>query len=603
MTDTPIEKSSLEGVKIVELYKFVWNKWDKWIIFSALILLSWAINWETNLNFALSVNVTSLFETNNLISLLPTVLYILQTALLPIYSKLSDMYGRAQCYTVALAFYIISYIIMATANNYETLVGGQVVYAFGYSGASILGPITIADLTSVVDRGLLQGLYNVPSLINIFLAPKAGQAVFDAGQWRWGYGMIPIIIFVTSFPLVFSLWKLNFQVNRAGLLKEYRDEQKKIREEENLTLWQKCVWFIVEIDIIGSLLLVAGLCLVLLPLVLALPSWGGWTSATTLATLCSGVVAWGLFGLWEWKFAKKPVIPLASWDTRTPLYGVCALSTVTIISATNWQFFLTYLMVSRRINSEKAILLERGYNVAYIVCEVIVGYLMKRFRVWKPFVWAGVSLIILGVGLMIPARLPTSSDAFVVISQTIVGIGSGFLYTPMLVAIQSSLPHKDMAIATAMMQVGGSIAASIGSTMAGTIWNNMLPGEIAKNVPGEYDYAQIVGSAIYASQLPEPQWEGVVTAYGHIQMVLSIISMCIAVLTFCFTIPMKTFGLENYNEDEQQEKDQVTLAESNNSTSAAHNDNEKTEAYELGHPNTVTNERVSSSPSGNKDCL
>lgn len=88
----------------------------------SLILLSWAINWEYNLSFALSVNVTSLFKTNNLISLLPTVLYILQTALLPIYSKLSDMYGRAQCYTVALTFYIVSYIIMATANNYETLV-------------------------------------------------------------------------------------------------------------------------------------------------------------------------------------------------------------------------------------------------------------------------------------------------------------------------------------------------------------------------------------------------------------------------------------------------------------------------------------------------
>ncbi|KAG1080116.1 hypothetical protein G6F42_023461 [Rhizopus arrhizus] len=122
MSDKPTEKTSLQGVKIVELYKFVWNKWDKWIIFSALILLSWAINWEYNLSFSLSVNVTSLFKTNNLISLLPTVLYILQTALLPIYSKLSDMYGRAQCYTVALTFYIVAYIIMATANNYETLV-------------------------------------------------------------------------------------------------------------------------------------------------------------------------------------------------------------------------------------------------------------------------------------------------------------------------------------------------------------------------------------------------------------------------------------------------------------------------------------------------
>jgi hypothetical protein len=100
---------------------------------------------------------------------------------------------------------------------------------------------------------------------------------------------------------------LDRQVKRSGLLDEFKAEQRKIRKEENLSFWQKLVWFIEEIDIIGSILLVAGLCLILLPLVLALPSWGGWTSGTTLGTLCSGVVAWGLFGLWEWKYAKKPV--------------------------------------------------------------------------------------------------------------------------------------------------------------------------------------------------------------------------------------------------------------------------------------------------------
>ncbi|KAI8057453.1 major facilitator superfamily domain-containing protein [Thamnidium elegans] len=541
----PEVNDNLAGVKVVELYKLVWTKYDRYILFSGLLLLSWAISFEANMSFALSQNVTNAFGTNNLISLLPTVLYILQTALLPIYSKLSDIYGRAHCYTVALIFYMVSYIVMATAPNYYTIVGGQVIYAFGYSGTSILGPITIADLTDVVDRGLFQGLYNLPTLISIFCAPRAGEALSRIGQWRWGYGMIPILICVTSFPVVGSLWKLNFKVKKSGLIDDYKREQKIVRESENLSIMQKIVWFIIEIDVIGSLLLVTGLALILLPLVLALPSWGGWSSGTTIGTLVGGVVTWGLFLVWEWKFALKPIIPITRWESRTPLYGVLALSTVTIISSTAWQFFTTYLMVSRKLSADDAILLERGYNVAYIICEVIVGYFMKRTRVWRPFVWAGVSLTILGVGLMIPARLPTASTAFLVISQTIVGIGSGFLFVPILVAIQSSVPHGDMAIATAMMQVGGSIAASIGSTMAGTIWNNMLPGQLAKYVPGEYDYAKIVGSTVYATNLPEDQYNGVVEAYGHIQMILSIIAICIAVLTFCFTIPMKSFGLES----------------------------------------------------------
>lgn len=70
----------------------------------------------------LNNKVTSFFQSNNLISLLSTITYILQTALLPIYSKLSDMFGRAHCYSVGFFFYILAFIVMATANNYNTLV-------------------------------------------------------------------------------------------------------------------------------------------------------------------------------------------------------------------------------------------------------------------------------------------------------------------------------------------------------------------------------------------------------------------------------------------------------------------------------------------------
>ena len=51
-----------------------------------------------------------------------TVTNILQSVLFPTYSKLSDMIGRAEMFTCSIALYAVSYIIMATAQNYETLV-------------------------------------------------------------------------------------------------------------------------------------------------------------------------------------------------------------------------------------------------------------------------------------------------------------------------------------------------------------------------------------------------------------------------------------------------------------------------------------------------
>lgn len=55
-------------------------------------------------------------------SVLSTVTYILQSVLFPTYSKLSDLIGRIEAFTIAMVFYVVSYVIMATANNFGTIV-------------------------------------------------------------------------------------------------------------------------------------------------------------------------------------------------------------------------------------------------------------------------------------------------------------------------------------------------------------------------------------------------------------------------------------------------------------------------------------------------
>ncbi|KAI8343412.1 major facilitator superfamily-domain-containing protein [Chlamydoabsidia padenii] len=552
--DQPVDKTTLDGVQRVRLFTKVWTKRDKIIIFIGLLLLSWAVNWESNLGMTVSLNAMSDLNSNNVISILSTVNFIINCVCFPFYSKISDMTGRANAYTAAMILYIIAVIIMASAPTYGAFVGGQTVYSFGYSGILILGPIVIGDLTNVVDRGLMQALYNVPSLINLFVTPLVGDAL-GLSRWRWGYGMNVILLAVCSTPLIATLWHLQYRVDHSNVYLEYKQQKKATTALIKKKTWaEKISWFIAEVDIIGSLLLVGGLCMILLPLVLSTTMWGGWQSSRTIGCLVAGIVSWLLFSVYEWKFATKPVLPIMKWQTRTPLLGILVLSIVTLISSTNWLYFPTYLMVSRKISSGEATLLDRGYNVAYTIAMVISGYTMKRTRKWRPLVWVGISLMILGIGLMIPARLPHSSNAFVVISQTIAGLGSGMLDIPIMVAIQSSVPHEDLALVTGLIQVGGSIAGSIGSTLSGALWNGMLPGLMAKNIPGEYDYAKIVANIPYAISLPLDQYNGVVDSFGEVQRILSIIAVSLAGLAFVFTLPMKSFGLGEYKKDDTNEQ-------------------------------------------------
>lgn len=210
------------------------------------------------------------------------------------------------------------------------------------------------DLTNVVDRGLMQALYNVPSLINLFVTPIVGDAL-GLSHWRWGYGMNAILLAVCSTPLIATLWHLQYRVNRSDVYLEYKQQKKATASlVKKKTTLEKIRWFIAEVDVIGSLLLVGGLCMILLPLVLSTTMWGGWQSSRTIGCLVAGVVSWALFGVYEWKFATKPVLPIMKWETRTPLLGILVLSTVTLISSTNWLYFPTYLMVSRKVSSGEA---------------------------------------------------------------------------------------------------------------------------------------------------------------------------------------------------------------------------------------------------------
>ena len=105
--------------------------------------------------------------------------------------------------------------------------------------------------------------------------------------------------------------------------------------------------------------------------------------ARVIGTICGGGICWIVLGIWEWKFASHPLIPMGNWPNRTPIWGVLATSTVTIISSTEWQYLLTYFQVTRRIDNAHAVLLGRGYNVAYIVIQLIIGWLMMKTRYGK----------------------------------------------------------------------------------------------------------------------------------------------------------------------------------------------------------------------------
>lgn len=314
------------------------------------------------------------------------------------------------------------------------------VYTIGYSGVSIMGHVLIADMTSKVNRGLIQAVYDVPAIINIFVAPIAGQHLVELGIWRMAYGMISICLAGTAVFLFAGLFSAEYKIRRNGQLKEVKEQLKE--QTPARSLLEKIQWVSNEIDLVGSLLMIGWLCMLLLPLILATTDFGGWNTSKTIGLLVGGAVTLVVFFVYERFGAPQAIIPVGKWKDWTPIAGVLTISIISIISSINWQYYQMYLQVSRRWTIIKATHFDRSYDAVYLVSQVVAGILMKRFKVYRPIVLVGIALFLLGMGLMIPARFPDSSDVFVAATQVISGWGAGWCFVPTLVAVQSAVPHQ-----------------------------------------------------------------------------------------------------------------------------------------------------------------
>jgi hypothetical protein len=109
----------------------------------------------------------------------------------------------------------------------------------------------------------------------------------------------------------------------------------------------------------------------------------------------------------------------------------------------------------------------------------------------------------------------------------------------------------DLSMVTALVQVGGTIATSVGSAIAGAIWNALLPSKLAEHVPGEYDPSQILGNLTYIDLLPQDQHDGASIAYGEVQKVLSIASLCLAAIALGFFFRMRPLALTEHDHHEE----------------------------------------------------
>ncbi|KAI5206817.1 MFS general substrate transporter [Aureobasidium subglaciale] len=364
------------------------------------------------------------------------------TASTPLWAKLSDVIGRKSALLAANVLFLAGSLLAALANTILVLIGGRCLQGIGGGGLMILNTIIISDLFPIEERAKYYGLSAIVWAIASALGPMLGGVFTSTIGWRWCF-WINIPLDVISLVLAVICLKLNL---------------KRAPAKETLA----------SLDYVGCFTIAAGAILFLLGLESGASHQHSWTSAYTLGMIIGGITLLAIFMIWEWRFAKVPLIPIQVFSSRTAraaLTVACCHSFV--FMAFDFYLALYFQAVLGRSPIISGVLLF-ALILPLSFCTFFTGLVIRKTGKVKPAMWFGSFFMTLGTGLFI--SFGSKMELWkIILFQIVAGIGVGPLFQAPMIALQSVVKQRDVAAANSAFTFLRSLITSLSIVIGGVV--------------------------------------------------------------------------------------------------------------------------------------
>ena len=388
----------------------------------------------------------------NLYTWVVTIYLLSSTVTVPIYGKLSDMYGRKPLLLTGVGLFLIGSVLAGLSQNIEQLIIFRGIQGLGAGALFPIALATIGDLYSAKERGRYQGLFGAVFGLASLIGPALGGWLTDTFSWHLIFyvnlpiGLISIAIILIELPTI-----------------KGRANQK--------------------IDFLGTLVFAAGIIPVLIGLTNVQTSAFATPEVAGLISL--GLALLGLFLFIEAK-VEEPIIPLELFRNRT--FAAAAAASF----FASFGFFAAIIFLPRYFQT---VLGETATNSGYatlplllgvIISSVAAGQLVARRGRYKSLI-LGAILLVAAASLLL-TNIKADTDPWTLrLWMFLAGLGIGPTLSVFTIVVQNAVPFKFLGAATSNLtffrQVGGSVGlALVGSYFGGQL-ATAIPTELATAAP------------------------------------------------------------------------------------------------------------------------
>ncbi|KZT60557.1 MFS general substrate transporter [Calocera cornea HHB12733] len=369
-----------------------------------------------------------------------TAYLLVSTAVTPLSSRFSDIFGRKVVLMFCLGEFWLFSLACAVAQTTTQMIVFRALAGLGGGCLINLALIVISDVCSLRDRGKYQGIFEIIASLSSGVGPIIGGELAGI-NWRWIFWLCVII---AAFAIVI-VWRVLPLKHVTGNVKDK----------------------MLQIDGVGCILILAGCVLLLLGL-----NWGGvvyaWASAPVIVTMVLGVLFMGGFMTFEAFVPRIPIVPVSIFKYRTVVGVIIQTSCMGGLQYCLLFYIPQWYQVVYGLSPLRSGLMLLPYICVIAPTVLICAQIISKYGVYRPQIWTGVCMQCVALGLF--TTIDTTTPISRVLGfQALSGISAGCIFQTTLSALQGAVPRSEVSVATGFRNfvrlLFGTVFLAIGSAI------------------------------------------------------------------------------------------------------------------------------------------